>query len=55
MSFLVESTRRAEQDVNQILAWLFERSPDGAAAWFEAWQGANAFLADHPYAAVIAP
>ena len=55
MNFQVETTRRAEQDVNQIVAWLFERSPQGAAVWYDAWEIALAFLAKNPHATALAP
>jgi plasmid stabilization system protein ParE len=35
MTHNVELTRRAEVDVDGILGWLRERSPQGAAAWCE--------------------
>jgi plasmid stabilization system protein ParE len=38
MSFAVQLLWRAERDVDQILAWLQQRSPQGAAAWHLAWK-----------------
>jgi len=38
MSFAVQLLWRAERDVDQILAWLQQRSPQGAAAWNLAWK-----------------
>jgi plasmid stabilization system protein ParE len=35
MSYQVELTRRAERDVDGILAWLAHRSSQGAEAWYE--------------------
>ena len=27
----------AERELNRILAWLYERSPEGAATWYDRW------------------
>jgi toxin ParE1/3/4 len=37
MSYQVRLTSRAERDVDGILAWLRQHSPQGAAAWFGRW------------------
>jgi len=37
MSLPVNLTPRAERDVDHILSWLSERSPQGASAWWERW------------------
>ena len=38
MTYRAGLTYRAERDLDHILAWLAERSPDGAAAWHRRWQ-----------------
>jgi plasmid stabilization system protein ParE len=38
MSLDVQFLWRAERDVDHILAWLGQRSPQGAAAWHQAWK-----------------
>ncbi len=38
MKFAVQLLWRAERDVDQILTWLYQRSPQGAAAWHLAWK-----------------
>lgn len=55
MMFRVEVTETAERDVHVILSWLLERSPKGAAAWYQAWEAAIEFLTVNPYAASLAP
>lgn len=37
MSFRVDLTSRAERDVDAILGWIHERSPQGAATWYRRW------------------
>lgn len=37
MTFNVRLMPRAEQDLNGILAWLYSRSPQGAATWYARW------------------
>jgi plasmid stabilization system protein ParE len=38
MIYRVDLTFRAERDVDRILQWLSERSPQGAATWDRRWQ-----------------
>ena len=38
MGYRVELTRRAERDVNKIVGWLAERSPQGARAWLDRFE-----------------
>jgi plasmid stabilization system protein ParE len=37
MSFKVHELPRAQADKRQIFVWLFERSPQGAQAWLDAY------------------
>lgn len=37
MKFRVELLTQAEQDLDHILAWLRERSPQGSSAWYQRW------------------
>ena len=48
MSYNVELTRRAVSDVDGILGWLGERSPQGAAAWHDVWRDVLDRLGDQP-------
>jgi plasmid stabilization system protein ParE len=47
--------RRAEENVQAIVAWLAERSPRGAAAWLVAFEEAKLRLAENPLAYSLAP
>ncbi len=38
MKFAVQLLWRAERDIDQILTWLHQRSPQGAATWHRAWK-----------------
>jgi plasmid stabilization system protein ParE len=38
MKFQVHLLWRAERDLDHIVTWLFERSPQGAEAWHKAWK-----------------
>ena len=44
MKFNAELLWRAERDVDHIVAWLNERSPQGAANWLQAWDETFATL-----------
>ncbi len=55
MSFSVNILPQAEQDVAQILNYLFERSPDGAHHWWDAFQQAVDGLVRDPEAYGLAP
>lgn len=39
MSFRVETTARAERDRQKCYDYIFERSPQGAAKWADAYEG----------------
>jgi plasmid stabilization system protein ParE len=44
MKFTAHLLRRAERDIDHILAWLNERSPTGAASWLRKWDETYAIL-----------
>jgi plasmid stabilization system protein ParE len=44
MKFHAQLTWRAERDIDQQLAWLHERSPQGAANWLRVWDQTFATL-----------
>jgi plasmid stabilization system protein ParE len=44
MNFKVVLLWRAERDLDHILLWLNERSPQGAANWLRAWDKTFAIL-----------
>jgi plasmid stabilization system protein ParE len=37
MSYEIVHLPRAQADLDEILTWLHERSPSGAATWFSRW------------------
>ena len=55
MSFEVIVLPRARRDVQQIYDWLSERSPDGAARWFNAFGKAIEALESAPESCGLAP
>lgn len=48
MPYSVSYSSRADQDVADILAWIEERSSQGAARWLDALEEAQARLASDP-------
>jgi plasmid stabilization system protein ParE len=44
MKFQAKLSWRAERDVEHILGWLHERSPQGAASWLRVWDRTFASL-----------
>ena len=38
MSFRVRLHPQAQEDLDVILAWLSQRSPEGARTWYSRWQ-----------------
>ncbi|MCI0492724.1 MAG: type II toxin-antitoxin system RelE/ParE family toxin [Planctomycetes bacterium] len=38
MKFDIRLLWRAERDIDHIVTWLHERSPQGAAAWHQVWK-----------------
>ena len=55
MSFRVRVLRVADREVNAIVQWLFDRSPDGAARWISAFDDALKRLANDPQQCGLAP
>lgn len=55
MTFNVELTRRAESDIDGILSWLRDRSPQGAEAWYRVWSEVLGKLREHASAYGVAP
>jgi plasmid stabilization system protein ParE len=55
MRFRVVLLRRAEREVEATVAWLAERSPQGAARWLAAFEEATAKLAEKPLGFALAP
>jgi len=47
MKFNVKALRKAEADVRSITKYLYERSPQGAAAWLDAYRQARTRLASN--------
>ena len=55
MPFRVILLGRAEYDVNAIVDWLIERSPQGAARWLASFDDARTNLANNPLGYGLAP
>ena len=55
MRFDVQLLWRAERDVDHIVTWLFERSPQGAAAWHQVWKNTVKTLGSSADAHGLAP
>lgn len=55
MSYRVELSARAQQDLDGILTWLHSRSPEGAAAWLARWREVLRDLAENPGQFALAP
>jgi plasmid stabilization system protein ParE len=55
MKFRVFELTKAQWDKRRIFAWLFERSPQGAAAWLEAYDQMVARLSDVAGSLPVAP
>ncbi len=47
MTFRVKALRKAEADIRSITNYIYERSPQGAEAWLNAYRRARARLADN--------
>ena len=42
MTYRVQLTAQAKADIDRIFDWLFQRSPEGARRWYEAfWESAE--------------
>ncbi len=55
MKYTVLLLPHAERDVDTILAWLHERSPQGAAAWYRRWLEIMSVLEDSAGGCGLAP
>lgn len=55
MTFDVVHLPQAEADLDEILAWLHERSPTGAATWFRRWLEVEDLLRRRPASQALAP
>ena len=55
MTYQVELSFRAERDLDQILAWLSNRSRQGAASWLRRWNKVRHLLSDHPQDSLLPP
>ncbi len=47
MKYRVKALRKAEADVRSIAKYIYERSPQGAAAWLNAYRRARTRLVDN--------
>ena len=41
MNYRIQPSAQAEADIDRIFNWLSERSPDGAAGWYESFWDAT--------------
>jgi len=55
MTYQVIVLPTAERDLDQILTWLYRRSPQGAKTWLESWDETVLSLADNPERCSPAP
>jgi plasmid stabilization system protein ParE len=55
MTYIVILQPQAQADVDQIIGYLKERSPQGAAAWCKAWENLLADLRDRAESCGLAP
>ncbi len=55
MTYRVQPTAQAEADIDRIFNWLFERSPEGARRWYEAFWDSAERLESFPLSCGVAP
>lgn len=55
MSTEVELSLRAEKDLDDILAWIASRSPQGARMWLARWKEVCRLLSEQPESCLLAP
>ena len=55
MSTEVELSFRAEKDLDDILAWIASRSPQGARMWLARWKEVCRLLSERPETCLLAP
>jgi plasmid stabilization system protein ParE len=54
MSTEVELSFRAEKDLDDILAWMASRSPQGARMWLARWKGVCRLISERPESCLLA-
>jgi plasmid stabilization system protein ParE len=54
MSYRIQPSAQAETDIDRIFNWLSERSPDGAARWYESFWDATERLRKFPQSCSLA-
>jgi plasmid stabilization system protein ParE len=54
MSYRIHTTAQAEADIERIFTWLAERSPQGAARWYESFWDAAERLREFPHLSTLA-
>jgi plasmid stabilization system protein ParE len=55
MSYSIRILAKAQDDVDRIYVWLYERSPRGAATWFRRFLKARESLRERPERCALAP
>jgi plasmid stabilization system protein ParE len=55
MSYRIQPSAQAEADIDRIFHWLSQRSPDGAARWYESFWDATQRLKNFPQSCSLAP
>lgn len=55
MTYQVKLTLQAERDLDHILEWLTQRSPQGAASWLRRWDEVRQFLSERADKCLLAP
>ncbi len=55
MSTDVELSFRSERDLDDILAWIANRSPQGARTWLAQWEEVCRILCERPETCLLAP
>jgi plasmid stabilization system protein ParE len=54
MTYRIQPSAQAEADIDRIFNWLSQRSPDGAARWYESFWNATERLKKFPLSSSIA-
>lgn len=54
MSYRIQPSAQAEADIDRIFNWLFERSPQGAARWYESFWDTAERLREFPHSCTLA-
>jgi plasmid stabilization system protein ParE len=53
MTYRIQPSAQAEADIDRIFNWLSQRSPDGAARWYESFRDATERLKQFPQSSGI--